>query len=426
MAAMETRYPAVAAHCRRVSLYAVRLATQYGLPATTIETIRVGALLHDLGKLEVPERILEKPGRLTEREWARLRHHPEAGLGMVDRLGFDEAVAEIVLYHHERIDGSGYPDGMVGEAIPWPVRIVSVMDAYDALTSPRAYRAALSIEAARTLLSREAGSPLLPVGRVRPAVAAARDAPARRARPPGGLPSGHLPGHRRAVAATQAWRLRRAARHADAVASALTRWRCQGTGRTRDHLPNGPLAPRNLIPPRPVECSNDRRRRPHQDVRPARRPWTTCPSRWRAAKCVGLIGPNGAGKTSTLKCMVGIQAPERRDGPRRRPRHRRRPDRGEAPPGLHARRAAAVRLPHGARAPGAGRAAVRRHRRWSERSRGAARGTRTGRQGGGAARRAVAGHEAEAGDRVRPAARPGGAAVRRAADRPRSRSASGG
>jgi len=162
IAAMEARYPAVAAHCRRVSLYAVRLATQYGLPASTIETIRVGSLLHDLGKLEVPERILEKPGRLTEREWARLRHHPESGLALVQRLGFDEAVAEIVLYHHERIDGSGYPDSLAGEAIPWAVRIVSVMDAFDALTSPRAYRAALSLEAARALLAREAGTRYCP------------------------------------------------------------------------------------------------------------------------------------------------------------------------------------------------------------------------------------------------------------------------
>ncbi|RPJ63332.1 MAG: HD domain-containing protein, partial [Acidobacteria bacterium] len=139
MAAMEARYPAVAAHCRRVSLYAVRLATQYGLPASTIETIRVGSLLHDLGKLEVPERILEKPGRLTEREWARLRHHPESGLALVQRLGFDEAVAEIVLYHHERIDGSGYADSLAGETITWAGRIVNVLDALATLTRPRTY-----------------------------------------------------------------------------------------------------------------------------------------------------------------------------------------------------------------------------------------------------------------------------------------------
>jgi len=162
MSAMEARYPAVAGHCRRVSLYSVRLATQYGLAAEMVEAIRVGGLLHDLGKLEVPVRLLEKPGRLTEREWARLRRHPEAGLALVDRLGFGAQVGEIVLYHHERFDGSGYPDNLAGEGIPWPVRIVSVMDAYDALTSPRAYRAALSREAARSLLAREAGSRYCP------------------------------------------------------------------------------------------------------------------------------------------------------------------------------------------------------------------------------------------------------------------------
>jgi putative nucleotidyltransferase with HDIG domain len=138
------------------------LAVQYGLPHDIVAAVRLGGLLHDLGKLAIPGRILSKPGRLTDREWARLRNHPEAGVAIVDRLGFDAAVAEIVLYHHERIDGSGYPDGMLGEAIPWPVRIVSVMDAYDALTSPRAYRDALSIDAARTLLAREAGNSYCP------------------------------------------------------------------------------------------------------------------------------------------------------------------------------------------------------------------------------------------------------------------------
>jgi putative nucleotidyltransferase with HDIG domain len=157
LAAMESRCPSVAAHCRRVSEYSALLAVQYGLPGELVSTLRLGGLLPDLGKITIPERILSKPSRLTEREWARLRRHPEAGVAMVDRLGFDASIAEIVLYHHERIDGSGYPDGMVGDAIPWPVRIVSVMDAYDALTSPRTYRAALSIDAARTLLAREAG-----------------------------------------------------------------------------------------------------------------------------------------------------------------------------------------------------------------------------------------------------------------------------
>lgn len=217
--AMDARCPAVATHCRRVSEYSALLAIQYGLPAEMVATIRLGALLHDLGKLIIPERILCKPGRLTDREWARLRHHPEAGVAMVDRLGFDASIAEIVLYHHERMDGSGYPDGMVGDAIPWPVRIVSVMDAYDALTSPRAYREALSIDAARTLLAREAGvrycpwvvSGLLSVPRkVLQAIAGGRMADCQ---------PDTSPDHAAALAATQAWPVSSLVWQADAVAT---------------------------------------------------------------------------------------------------------------------------------------------------------------------------------------------------------------
>jgi len=205
MSAMEVRCPAVAAHCRRVSLYSVRLATQYGLDTETVEAIRVGALLHDLGKLEVPPRLLDKPGRLTEREWDRLRRHPEAGLALVDRLGFDAPVGEIVLYHHERFDGSGYPDSLAAERIPWPVRIVSVMDAFDALTSPRPYRAALSLDAARSLLAREAGTRYCPwvvaglLSLPRPLLHGVASEPPHQCRPDG------CPSPAALLKATQAW-----------------------------------------------------------------------------------------------------------------------------------------------------------------------------------------------------------------------------
>jgi putative nucleotidyltransferase with HDIG domain len=146
---MDTQQPSVASHCRRVAAYGVQLAVQYGLPSETVETIRVGGLLHDVGKMMVAPDILTKPGRLTEQEWRALQNHPEYGFDMAERLGFESQVLDIILYHHERNDSSGYPDGLNGHSIPWTVRIVSVMDAFDALTSPRAYRAALSIEAAR-------------------------------------------------------------------------------------------------------------------------------------------------------------------------------------------------------------------------------------------------------------------------------------
>jgi len=153
---IEAKRPTVASHSRRVAAYGVQLAAQYGLPDAMRETIRVGSLLHDIGKMLVPARILSKPGRLTEQEWHALQSHPERGFDMAERLGFDAGILDIILCHHERNDSSGYPDGLEGNAIPWMVRIVSVMDAFDALTSPRTYRAALSVDAARTLLAREA------------------------------------------------------------------------------------------------------------------------------------------------------------------------------------------------------------------------------------------------------------------------------
>ncbi len=156
---METRQPTVASHCRRVAAYGVQLALQYGLPDEVVETIRTGGLLHDVGKMMVPPDILIKPGRLTEQEWRTLQSHPEYGFDMAERLGFDSAILDIILYHHERNDSSGYPDGLAGKSIPWTVRIVSAMDAFDALTSPRTYRAALSIDAARALMAREAYCP---------------------------------------------------------------------------------------------------------------------------------------------------------------------------------------------------------------------------------------------------------------------------
>ena len=160
--ALEAKRPFVAAHARRVSAYAVRLAMQYGLAADEVESIRLGGLLHDAGKLLVPARTLTKPGRLDEREWIELRAHPDKGLELLERIGLDDCTRDIVLHHHERYDGRGYPDGLQGSEIAWPVRIVSVMDSLDALTSPREYRAALSVDAARSLISREAGTRFCP------------------------------------------------------------------------------------------------------------------------------------------------------------------------------------------------------------------------------------------------------------------------
>jgi putative nucleotidyltransferase with HDIG domain len=162
LSALARKRPDVAAHCRRVSALAVRLAVQYGLDPGVIETIRLGGLLHDVGKLLTPARILDKPGRPNAREWQELKVHPELGMEIAHRSGFDDDVCAIALYHHERCDGQGYPDGLAQSAIPYAVRIVSVMDSFDALTSPRDYRERLSVEAARTLIAREAGTKFCP------------------------------------------------------------------------------------------------------------------------------------------------------------------------------------------------------------------------------------------------------------------------
>ena len=162
LAALERKRPDVAAHSRRVAAYSVRLAVQFGLGDEVIETIRLGALLHDVGKMLTPSRILDKPGRPNAREWQELKAHPELGREICYRSGFDTDVCAIVLHHHERCDGSGYPDRLKHPAIPYPVRIVAVMDTFDALTSSRDYRERLSVDAARTLIARSAGSKYCP------------------------------------------------------------------------------------------------------------------------------------------------------------------------------------------------------------------------------------------------------------------------
>jgi len=155
---LEQKRPEVAAHSRRVSAYSVRFASQFGFEPRELETIRVGALLHDVGKLLIPSRILTKPGRPNAREWRELKIHPELGMEIAHRCGFDDEVCHIVLYHHERYDGSGYPDGLAKDQIDFKVRIVNVMDTLDALTSARDYRERLTFEAARALIVRGVGT----------------------------------------------------------------------------------------------------------------------------------------------------------------------------------------------------------------------------------------------------------------------------
>ncbi len=144
-------------HSASVSRYAVALAKAINLPTQEIERIRLGALLHDIGKIGIPENILRKPAQLTEEEWAILRQHPAIGADKI--LMPNPALHDlipIVKYHHERWDGKGYPEGLKGEEIPLAARIVSIADSYHALISDRPYRKGLSIDKACQILEDEA------------------------------------------------------------------------------------------------------------------------------------------------------------------------------------------------------------------------------------------------------------------------------
>ena len=150
-------------HILRVQRYAVAIAKQLGLDGDDLEAINTGALLHDIGKLGVPEYVLLKPGRLTEEEFATIKKHPEIGAAILDPVEFPWPVLPVVKHHHERWDGKGYPDGLAGENIPRSARILSVADVYDALTSNRSYRHAWEHHRAVEEITRSAGTQFDPV-----------------------------------------------------------------------------------------------------------------------------------------------------------------------------------------------------------------------------------------------------------------------
>jgi diguanylate cyclase (GGDEF)-like protein/putative nucleotidyltransferase with HDIG domain len=155
--AVDARDVYTGSHSQRVAELAARTAKRLGLPEEEIELTRLAGSLHDLGKLAIPEEILRKPGPLTEPERMVLERHPQIGFRMLESLGVDP-VADWVLHHHERWDGSGYPDGLPGETIPLGARIIFVADAYDAMTSERVYRRRVLPEQAIAELKRCAGS----------------------------------------------------------------------------------------------------------------------------------------------------------------------------------------------------------------------------------------------------------------------------
>jgi putative nucleotidyltransferase with HDIG domain len=158
--ALEAKDAYTRGHSERVGAWGGRLAASLGLPAEDIETITQAGLLHDIGKIGVPETVLRKRAGLTTEEWALMRQHPVIGAQIVAPFEFFAGGALVIRHHHERWDGTGYPDGLVGGAIPLGARVVAVADVFDALTSDRPYRAALSRDAALAYLAAEAGHTL--------------------------------------------------------------------------------------------------------------------------------------------------------------------------------------------------------------------------------------------------------------------------
>ena len=149
-------------HIRRVQVFAAGLAKAVSMPANEIQGVKTAALLHDIGKLAVPDHILSKPGPLTQEEFQKIRIHPQVGAEIIAGVPFPYPVAPLILSHHERWDGKGYPAGMKGDEIPTGARILAVVDYFDALTSERPYHKAMTDEAAVNLLRQEAGKALDP------------------------------------------------------------------------------------------------------------------------------------------------------------------------------------------------------------------------------------------------------------------------
>jgi len=156
--AIESRDPYTGGHCHRLAEHAGRTAGQLALPQREIEVVRMGAALHDVGKIVVPDAILKKRGKLTPDEFAIVKQHCYSGGQICKRVPFLMDVFPIVYHHHERWDGQGYPDGLRGERIPLGARIVAVADAYDAMTTDRPYRESMSRQAAVEILKDGAGS----------------------------------------------------------------------------------------------------------------------------------------------------------------------------------------------------------------------------------------------------------------------------
>ena len=162
VAAVEVKDRETQGHNRRVAELSVKIGRELCMTASEQRGLARAGLLHDVGKLGVPDAILHKHGPLNESEWRVMKTHPEIGVSILGRAGHFKRELLAVLYHHERMDGSGYPHGLIADAIPIEARIIAVADTYDVITSDRPYRKARSQADARRVVETEAGAHLDP------------------------------------------------------------------------------------------------------------------------------------------------------------------------------------------------------------------------------------------------------------------------
>jgi putative nucleotidyltransferase with HDIG domain len=156
--ALDLRDQATEGHSQRVTAYSLLMGQVMGLDNDTLESLRLGALLHDIGKIGVSDTILHKKGRLTDEEWEKMRSHPTWGKGIIADIEFLARAVDVVYGHHEKWNGSGYPQGLAGEAIPLGARIFAIADVFDALTMERSYKTPWPPETARDEIVKGAGS----------------------------------------------------------------------------------------------------------------------------------------------------------------------------------------------------------------------------------------------------------------------------
>jgi HD-GYP domain-containing protein (c-di-GMP phosphodiesterase class II) len=157
-AALDMRERETGLHSKRVASHTLILARHHYSDRTTLRDIYWGSLLHDIGKIGVPDSILLKPERLSEEEWVVMRQHPAHGCKLLEKIPFFSLAGQIVLNHEEKYDGSGYPSGIGGDAIPLPARLFAIIDTLDAMTFDRPYRKALPFDAAKAEILRMSGS----------------------------------------------------------------------------------------------------------------------------------------------------------------------------------------------------------------------------------------------------------------------------